>query len=251
MDTCVREANGNELERKLREAEFRELLHQAQHKEPALAPFSEWSDVLTFLRCRISAPDSKAHTFAAILRTYQTTRDSRWSAILLAAYWLTLVAIHMRKTRWDADPDELWQSIVAAFFSSAHNCDSADPRVLENLYSDVLRRLRRLYRRQWRYELRHRLMTPQSLRVVAGGGPCAGLQEAEHCDALNFSKQRLQCWVCNRLLTPEQAAMLFFTRVAGAGLADYCRCCGLNFERARKQRQRIEAALERHGLSVL
>ncbi len=250
MDNLLRERNRWELGDLLCGLEFQHLLHQAKRSEAALTQFAEWSEVMTLMQAKESSTDCKAQAFSSILRMYQAGNDPRWRAVLLAVYRLTLVAIHMRKIGWDNNPDDLWQNIVTIFFDAAGDCRSDDARVLQNLYSEILKRLRCQYRRQWRYERRHLLKSPRAMQAQVGGALCDCLAAVECCDTLRFWKQRLKRWKRNGLISRRQAALLFFTRVLGARLADYCRHFRLNYELTRKQRQRVEAALRRHGLSV-
>lgn len=99
MDNLLRERNRKELEPLLTKPEYQQLLNQAKKQEPALKQFTDWAEVMTLTQSAQSSTESKTQTFSAVLQVFQKENDPRWTAVLLAAYRLTLVAIHMRKIR--------------------------------------------------------------------------------------------------------------------------------------------------------
>ncbi len=250
MYALLRDSNRHEIDQELQTSEFRELLASLRESESGLKSFSDWDAVLATMRSRCGSSEFKNGIFAAILRESQTRSTPEFGYILLALFWMPLVSIHLRKAAWDNDPDALWQNITLVFFEALKVADRSDPRLLQHLYGAVKKRLRRIYRRQWRYEQRNLVTPPQRLARLVGVDLCEPLKSVEYADFVDVHERRLDDLVQRLLLSADQAALIFFTRVLGARLPDYCRRCGIAIERTRKQRERVEAALRIRGITI-
>lgn len=156
-----------------------------------------------------------------------------------------LTAVYKRRLNWDPDPDELWQNIVTLFFEAIHQygCSNQTLSLFKKIYNTINFRISLLYRKRWRRMRKEIAVEPPALAGFAGAGDCGELDTIETVDCIESAQNTLATHSAAGRITTQQAAILLYTRVIGARLIDYCRHTHLNYELAKKWRQRAEAAL--------
>jgi len=258
MASVSREHDRARLEQELQTDEYQCLLGTLQQHDPFLRQFKTWADVIAFMRCGTSIDPRKDAILRPIFAAHAHDQDPRWRAILLVIFWPGLTSIHFQKRGWDADQHERWQNIVWVFLQVICRVDVTrrSGRLVQKVFNDTVHRLHDEYRRAW-HHANHELSTsPEGLNALTGNHDGINLASIEVREAQELEIQRL----CNHLeagrISEEDYFLLIGTRVYGQSVADYAREEGLDYQVAKKRRQRAEAAIHRfeqrngtHGLS--
>jgi len=217
-------------------------------REPFLRQFNTWADVLAFMRQGISQDPSKDEVLRPILAAHGEDGDHRWRTILLALFWPGLRSIYSKKRFWDREePDELWQRVYWAFHQSVCRIDIARRRdhLVQRIYNATIHRLHDEYRREWLHADREVATDPMELTELATGVDGIDFAAIELREAQEIEIQRLREHLDAGRITEADFFLLIGTRVYGKSVADYAREAGLDYQVAKKRRQRAEAAIRR------
>ena len=243
-----RDGDREELERELQTCEYQKLLRYLQRTDCFLRQFETWADVVAFMREGTSRDPSKNRVLLPILRTHSEDQDPRWRTILLVIFWPGLKSIFYKKRRWDEEePDELWQRIFWAFHESICRIDVTrrSDHLVQRIYNTTIHRLYDEYERTWTRASREIATDPGYFEAVVCG---ANWIDVEAIDLRAAHEQKI-----NRLREHRDAGrisdanypLIVGTRLYGETVAEYARRVGLNYEAAKKRRQRAEAAIRR------
>ena len=102
------------------------------------------------------------------------------------------------------------------------------------------------YSRKWARATREMATDPAELEVAGGWSEDAGYFAADLRDAQEAEIRRLRAHLAAGRLSEPDFFLLVGTRVYAGSLADYAREAGLDYQVAKKRRQRAEAALRRY-----
>jgi len=247
MASTWREGNRAELERELRTIEYRNLLLEIQATEPFLRLFRTWGDLVAFAVRRTSKDPLKDLVLRPIFRAHRRDQEPAWLTILLVIFWSNLESISRWKRGWDEDPDELWQNIVSTFLKVVCrlDVDRRPERLAQKVVNDTTHDLYQGYKRRWDRTNRELALDRdkvESLAMVVDG---IGFEILCRREAVEQEINRLTEHRDADRISDADYRLLVATRVNGMSVADYARDRGLNYEVAKKRRQRAEAAIRR------
>lgn len=247
MWSVSRDADRKRLEREILDDEYQELLVGLGKEHPFLRGFADWGDVVAFMRSGPSRDPAKDAVLLPILRAHARDRDPRWRTILLVIFWPALESILRQKRHWDTDPDELWANIVWIFLQVVCRLDPSRraSRLSQKLFNDTVHRLHDEYRRAWSRAKREFAATPDEVDAIAGGIEWTGFAGIDLRDAQEHAIARLRQHADAGRISEADYLLLAGTRVYGRSVTDYAREAGLDYQVAKKRRQRAEAAIRR------
>jgi len=242
MSSGSRQSDRQRLEREIAGAGYAALLGRLREKEPFLQRFASWAEVLEFMHRGTSRDPRKDLVLRPILQAHGEDRDPHWRTLLLAFFWPGLESIHSRRRRWDADPDERWQGIVWAFLRVVCRVDvrTRPDRLVQKLFNGTVRQFHKDCSREWARADVEVPTDPDHLDAVAVAAPQPRL-EAE--DERRAEVERLRRHLKAGRISETDFLLLVGTRIYGQSLADYARAEGLDYQAAKKRRQRAEAAI--------
>ena len=247
MASATRERDREWLKRELQSCEYQGLLRRLQRTEHFLRQFRTWADVIAFMRAGTSTDPRKDEVLRPVFRTHKDDGDPRWRTILLAVFWPGLEGISGKKRHWDEDPDELWQNIVLTFLLVVSRLDvSRRPaRLVQKVVNDTIHNLYEGYRRRWKRTNREVTVNPQHMEEATLGVNGIDLEAIDLRAAYQQQVSKLREHLSAGRISEPEFFMLLGTRLHGFSLAEYARAVGLNYEVAKKRRQRLEARLRR------
>ena len=236
-----------QLEQEIRGDAYTSLLQRLQQTHAFLRRFSTWTDAVAFMRTGRSDDPRKDKVLRPILRAHAQNGDHRWRAILLVIFWPGLQSIFWQKAHWDPDHQERWQRVVWTFLEVVCRLDlrRRPRRLVQKLVNDTVYHLYRDYKRDWDEVAFAPPMEPDLLEALAGGVEHIDFAILEERDAQEAEIKRLRAHVDAGRIGEADFLLLVGTRVYGQPLADYVREHGLDYEAAKKRRQRAEASLRR------
>jgi hypothetical protein len=173
--------------------------------------------------------------------------DPRWRTILLVIFWPGLESIHFQRRGWDTDPDERWQNIIWTFLQVLCRIDvrRRPDRLVQKVYNDTVHRLHDEYRRAWERADREVTVGPEEIEALAGAAEGIDTSDIELCEAQENEIDRLRQHMDAGRISDADFLLLVGTRVYGKSVADYAREAGMNYQVAKKRRQRAEAVIRR------
>lgn len=226
--------------------EYQDLLRGLQCREGFLRQFRTWADVLAYMRAGTSRDPGKDDVLRPILQVHGDDRDPRWRQILLVFFWPGLCAIHRRKQGWERDPEKRWQDVVWTFLQVLCRIDvSRRPdRLVQKVVNDTIHNLYEAYRREWSRASREIATSDEDVDELAKG---------EGVDLTGIDLRRAQEWEVRRLrehldsgrINEADFLLIVGTHVYGQSTRDYARQAGLDYEVAKKRRQRAWAAISK------
>lgn len=199
------------------------------------------------MRSGTSRDPRKDEILRPIFEAHTEDQDSRWRAILLAIFWPGLESIHFQKRGWDADPHERWQNITWTFLQVVCRVDVTrrPDRLVQKVFNDTVHRLYDEYRRTWSRTNREVASELEEIDALAGGVEGVDLAGIELRQAQELEIRCLREHLEAGRIREADFLLLVGTRVYGRSIADYAREAGLDYQVAKKRRQRAEAALGR------
>ncbi|MFH1690267.1 MAG: hypothetical protein ABIE42_08520 [Candidatus Eisenbacteria bacterium] len=177
--------------------------------------------------------------------------DPRWQVVLLEIFWPGLSSMAYRKRYWEDDPEygpeELWQNIALTFLQVVCRIDLArrPARLVQKIMNDTNHHLYQLYKRRWKRTNRELGLDEDEFDWLCGGVDGIGLEVLYRREELEQQFKRLREHRDAGRITDADFLLLLATRVNGLSLAEYARDAGLNYEVAKKRRQRAETAIRR------
>jgi hypothetical protein len=167
--------------------------------------------------------------------------------VLLAIFWPGLESIHFQKRGWDQDPEERWQNITWTFLQVLCRIDvkRRPDRLVQKVYNDTIHHLHDEYRRLWNRANRESTLDAEGIEALAGETKGVDTSDIELREAQEIEIQRLREHMEAGRITEADFLLLVGTRVYGKSVADYAREAGLDYQVAKKRRQRAEAVIRR------
>jgi len=235
------------LEQELEGSAYQALLRKLQRKHLFIRRFRTWADVIAFMRNGTSTDPRKDEVLRPIFEAHAEDEDPRWRAVLLAIFWPGLESIHFQKRGWDADPDERWQNITWTFLQVLCRVDvkRRPDRLVQKVYNDTVHHLHDEYRRAWNRSSREFTAEPEEIDALAGGVEGIDFAGIELREKQEIEINRLREHLDAGRITEADFLLLIGTRVYGKSVADYAREAGLDYQVAKKRRQRAEAVIRR------
>jgi len=199
------------------------------------------------MRDGTSTDPRKDKILRLIFEAHAQDGDPCWRTILLLIFWPGLESIHFQKRGWDPDADERWQNIVWTFLQVLCRIDvrRRPDRLVQKVYNDTVHRLHDEYQRAWDHSSREISATAQEIEALSGGAVGIDASVIELREAQEKEIERLRQHMDTGRITDADFLLLIGTRVYGKSVADYAREVGLDYQVAKKRRQRAEAVIRR------
>ncbi len=214
---------------------------------PFLRQFATWLDVVAYMRVGSLREAEKDEVLRPIFAAHNADRDARWRTILLVIFWPALVALHRQKRRWDPDPEELWQILTWVFHEVLCRIDPTrrPDRLTQKVVNDTAHHLHDEYKRRWERGRHEAAQDCADLEALAGGADGFDLEAFAHREASEAAIRLLKRSVVDRSLSRADFFLIVGTRLYEWSLEDCAAVMGLDYEAAKKRRQRAEAALRK------
>jgi len=247
MASAKRDRDREYLQRKIESSEYLPLLQNLQRTEDFLRQFESWADIVAFMWAGTSTDPRKDEILRPIFCAHKEDGDLRWRTILLVIFWPGLRSLSYKKRRWDRDPDDLWQNIILTFLEVVSRVDvnRRPARLVQKVVNDTIHDLYEGYERRWKRTNQEVQVDSQDMASVFAGRYGIDLEAIDRRAAREREVRRLQEHLSAGRISQPEFFMLLGTRLHGSSLAEYARARGLDYEVAKKRRQRLEARLER------
>ncbi len=252
-----RKGDREQFEQELQTEEYQKLLHALHRKVPSLQQLTTWMDVVMFMRDGTASESRKDEVLRSIFQVHGEDQDPRWHGIILLMFMPALENLYSFKRRWDPDPDCLWSNVVwvALEVISRIDVNLRSNRLAQKIYNDVVYHLHDTYLRQWdrvereepfERERLDALIEAMQIDALAGRVDCCtnfidlGLREETEAEI-----RRLRAHMTAGRISEADFLLLVGTTVYRQSLSDYAREAGMDYQLAKKRRQRAEAAIRR------
>jgi hypothetical protein len=253
------EQDRKRLERELRSEPYPSLLQNLKRQNPSFREFDSWDEIIVIMRATSVKDPRTDEILKPIFGAYRDGRDPGWRTILLALFWRELERIHGFKSHWDADPEALWANTTWAFLETIDriNLQTRPDRLGQKIFNDTIHRLHDGYRREWDWE--NSIVDPSDwenedddegkagnrLETLMGGREAVEFGDVELRHDQEVEIKCLRAYVSRGLISEPDFFLIVGTRIYGASLSDYVEDQGLDYESAKKRRQRAEATIRR------
>jgi len=236
------------LGREIEQQAYQELLETLRKDNEFLRQFETWTAVLAFMRSGSSDEPRKDEVLRPIFRAHHEDQDPHWRTVLLAIFWPGLSSLRRKKRYWDLDPAELWQSVTWSFLRVICRIDPErrPHRLVQKVINDTLHKVHEEYRRQWDRRDWEVSAEPETLIDLAGAVDDVDYAGIDLRLRQTVEIRRLQEHLEEGRICETDFLLLVGTRVYGRSVADYARETGLDYQVAKKRRQRAEAVIRRH-----
>lgn len=247
MPRTSRERDRKELEGELKSKPFEELLSRLKEKARYFRRFGTWADVVACLHGRTSKHPENDEILRPIFQAHAEDGDARWWHILTVVFWPGLLSLHWRLREREPDADDRWQDIHCAFLEtlSRINLEKRSYRLVQKVFNDTLHRLLKEYSRREERMGREYATDPDKVNELLGANDHVGFEEVEWLDEQEAKLIRLRHHLDMGTISEEDYELLVATRIDGKLVKEYARDVGLNFQAAKKRRQRAEKAIAR------
>lgn len=225
---------------------FRELKSCSQ----AMSNLSGWSDVVRLAGARDSDPAICDALLLPLVNAHALQPDQRLVDVLTVIFWTRLVAVFARVLRYDSDHGELWQNVQLGFLQTIQQ-----PRfgsrgdIMRRVYFSVLRRVHRLYERNWKR--RPRLQQVEDCRLSAGHS--YGDEQSVVVDFLDEQQAQRDTLAratrCGAIDECEQQ-LIVATRIEGDAISTIASRLELTPDAAKGRRDRAERRLQAAGYQL-
>ncbi len=224
------------------------LLNKLQFCESIFREFTAWSDVVEFMHTGSSRKPEKNDILKAILLHHSEDRNPRWRTILLVIFWPALASIHWQKRHWDPDPDERWVNITWAFIQTICYIDlnRRPDRLVQKVFNDTVHRLYDEYSHQWKLMKNEVPTNPteiEKIKELAKGVKDICFAEVELRIDSESEIKKLQRYLRKDIISEADFFLIIGTRIYGKSIAECAEEVGLDYQTAKKRRQRAEAKI--------
>jgi len=233
------------LEREIGGAAYRELFPMVKAMCRTMEDFGDWHDAIAFAKsCHVEEATRDALIAELLLQT-SCSRSPNISAVLILMFWNRLYGLVLRCKSWDRDGAELWHNILLQFLTSiqAFGVERRVEHVMRWICNQTRYRLHARYQKHWEAAAHEDCCPPPKLERLASGGLDPAFAEIEERDELDARIRSLRRHVDAGRMSGTDFLILVATRFYGISLTDYARDAGLDYETAKKRKQRAEARL--------
>lgn len=244
MSSVSRDAERRQLEREILQDDHQVLLERLRKQNPLMRGFTDWGDVVAFMRQGTSRDPSKDAVLLPIIKAHAADHDPRWRRILMVIFWPGLESIWRRKRYWDSDPDALWTNVTWAFLQTVCRLDPSrrSSRLVQKIINDVFHGLHDEYRGEWDRTAREVATDPEDL----AGRDVEDQREAVAAELWVEQESRIAILKVHHAagrISDADFLLLVGTQVYGRSLAECARESGLKYEAAKKRHQRAMRAI--------
>ena len=237
----------DQLQCQVRGGNYQRLLEEIQVDFKLFRNFDSWQDIAAYLQNRKLADFSKDDILRPIFQAHTNNPSPQWRSILCLLFLPLLDVIQRMKWKLDDNSDELWANILWAFTHTVCCFDvSKRPnRISQKVFNGTMHRLREDYAREWRHLQREIPTDPLDLAELSKGKEESGYVEVEHSSEIEAEIKKLQRLLNKGLISEADFFLLVGTRVYGKSIGEVAVEIGLDYQVAKKRRQRVEAKIRR------
>jgi hypothetical protein len=225
---------------------YQQMLHELTRDQLVMRHLDTWTEVVNFMRKGGSDDPAKNQILRCIFQAHCADQNPRWRTVLLAIFWPALISIHWQKRHWDADPENRWQNIIWTFLRVICRLNPVlrPERLVQKVFNDTVHYLHDEYRCQWDQSTSEAVMDPEDMSELQGE---ADIDYTAIESRLSQAKEieRLRVHYEENRLHEEDFLLLIGTRVYGQSMSDYAKAAGLNYQTAKKRRQRAETLIRK------
>lgn len=235
------------LEQEIQTDRYQTLMEDIGRRYPFFRQFTSWVEVVAFMRKGTWKDLSKDQVLRPILAAHSTDEDPCWRSILLAIFWPGLESIHFQRCGWNLDDEDRWQEIVWTFLELLCRVDLTrrPARLAQKILNDTVQHYYHDIKRDFPRRDFEVLAGPEEIEFASGGVYDKGIAAFELREEKEPEIQRLREHLEAGRLSESDFHVLVGTEVYGLSLADSARLMGLDYELAKKRRQRAQAVLRR------
>lgn len=229
---------------------YKRLLAFLRKRSPKSWEFRTWAEVVEFMRAPRS--QGKDPILRDLIAEHQLG-DSQASPVLLAFFYPSLVSLFKKKQWWRSDADLLWSDITWCFLESISkvNLEKRDVRLHSKIFMDTFHKVYLLCKKAWE--------SPEVCESDLGsddsGQPLrleVSVSDAEmesyfQQNENQVMEEELQERLRSGLISEPEYFLLLGTEIYGHPLKDVAIQSGLNYEAAKKKRQRAKLRLKKHA----
>lgn len=231
------------LGRELQGGGYSVLLRQIQRTSPFFMAFNSWEEVVAYMRTQGGDKTDADKILVPVLTAHQQDGNPYWRHILLLMFWPGLRSLHNQKQHWDTDPEELWQNLSLTFLEVVSRLDPAkrQERLAQKIINDTVHRLGDIYRKRWAIAKAEVSYDTEEGELLLGGKDDIDYWGIELRIRQESAIRHLRKYLLAGVINEEEFLLIVGTRIYGKSISDYANDSGLNYELARKRRQRAEA----------
>ena len=224
---------------------YHTFLDLLQRQEPFLRSFGDWNGIVAFMRNAKSPIPQKELILRNVCAAHHADTDPRWRTILLAVFWPGLKSLCWQKRHWDTDAEELWQNIVWSFLETVTRLDPAKrpARLAQKIINDTVHRMGDIYRKKWAIANAEVSYDTEEGESLLGGKDDIDYWTIELHIRQESAIRHLRKYLLAGVINEEEFLLIVGTRIYGKSVSNYASDVGLDYELARKRRQRAEAKL--------
>ena len=238
LSIVSRDRDRERLEREIRGDTYEQLLKSFQRTESFYRHFSNWPEVIAFMRQGSSRDPRKDLVLRPICQAHRQCPDPRWTTILLVIFWPGLASIWRKMRSHDSDSGALWRNVLWAFTQVVYHLDPQQrlDRLVQKIYNDTIHRVRREYQAQ-----RERWENVDPIDSDDFDESTILNQKPPEHEALvgrcNVARQ-LDRYRRTGFISDSELDLLIGTIVYGESLRGFADRKGLSYDAAKKRRQR-------------
>lgn len=234
-----------QLQRELETEAYKEMLDGLKQHHPFFQRFQAWADILSFMRAGPILAPQKDEVLRPIFTAHAAAGDPRWQTVLTAIFWPSLEAICARRRKWDLNEPGRWSNVVYSFLHVIRQLDPSQrpERLAQKVINDTAHRLHQLYLHTWVAAERETLDDPFVIEEAVGGLGDVDFEGIDRRERAEIEIARFRRHLQEGCIDEADFALLVGTRVYGETVEDFAQQVGLEYEAAKKRRQRAEAAI--------
>lgn len=244
MVSC-KDVERDELMREVGKEQYQETFTKLRQDSESLSGFSDWGEVVAFLRRGSAKDPGKDAVLLSIVKSHGKSEDPRWRTVLLLIFWPGILSICRKRRRLDEDAEELLQTAVCAFLRALVTLDTScrHDHIVRRIMNATTHRLYEEYERTGRHAGSLIPTDPDELDDLVGTADDAVFIEAERRMRMGAYVGHLRQQVLAGRISQADCELLTATRLEGKSAAQYARDNAMPVEAVRKRRLRAEAAM--------
>lgn len=233
------------LEKEIGSEVYRKSFQQVKATCRDLEAFDDWREVIIFAKSRRVEEAAKDALLDELLLRTSCSRSPNISAVLILMFWNRLYGLVLRCKSWDHDGEELWHNLLLQFLQSIETFGGGRQveHVMRWICNRTRYRLHEMYQKRWAVEAQEDCYPSLKLERLAGSALDPAFAKIENRDEFETAVRSFHRHVEEGRLSETDFLILVATRFYGLPLKDYARDTGLDYEMAKKRKQRAEARL--------
>jgi hypothetical protein len=237
------------LEREVHSSDGSDFLQALSAEHPEFAGFDSWDAVLQFLHDPGECGAKKDFILRLVLSGRQC-RPVLCQAVLALAFWPALASLFSKRAAITnaSDQDDLWQEIYYAFVETINRIDISrrTERIATKIYGDTFSRFHIAWSRRCNHYSHETSFADEDLNFFLGSAENQDITDYDNRDDVQGKIQQLRHCVQRGLISESDYTLLMGAVIYGRGLRELARSESLDYETAKKRRQRALQAVKKY-----